>query len=107
MNAFIPLLQASLAGREQASSEPQALLQYCEAARLWCLTHTLVCARAGKYSLQQGNFRGEHAIEVTARTARRGPERRVTCKFFATPADYNHEAQLHELLPSHAAILGE
>lgn len=60
---------------------------------------------AGKYILQQGNFRGQHAIEVAART-RGATEQKVTCKFFATSSDFHHEAQLNEMLPSNAAILG-
>ena len=30
----------------------------------------------------------------------------MTCKFFATSADYHHEAQLSEILHSDAAVLG-
>lgn len=60
---------------------------------------------AGKYVLQQGNFRGQNAIEVTAVT-RRTPERKVSCKFFATAADFHHESQLSEILPANGAALG-
>ena len=52
-----------------------------------------------------GNFRGGPVIEVDALT-RRQPARKVTCVFFANAADYHRQAQLHELLPSQASVLG-